>query len=268
MRDPKIGKVYSRRYADVIFDERPKAQDKAPTTTTAHPTDVQIFHVEAADDLSTAISSSREQQNELGDLTANGNSADPYSAPAGLARNEGPAPKAAEDTAPEKAPSAAKKKGHVPKRQESPSPDGFITLQHDRPVSCVADLFDLDPAEYLQYLRDTPGSEGTWMERLKSVKSVIKAGSHVPKPIYEPHTNNTAPLEHAMRAQELDCLKLLWLEELHPYLIARKAKSRPYNKRRCDLAKCRTSDHPISDSLRTTRRSRLAQRDPAPQRLH
>ena len=84
--DPKTERVYSRRYADVLFDERPKAQQKTPTTQTAHPTDVQIFHEEAADELTAEpgsttssaaaenTSKSAEQQNDQGSFS-HGNSA-------------------------------------------------------------------------------------------------------------------------------------------------------------------------------------------------
>ena len=44
------------------------------------------------------------------------------------------------------------------------SPDDFATLAHDRKVSPVADLFDLDAEECLQYLHETPVAEETWME--------------------------------------------------------------------------------------------------------
>ena len=84
--DPKTERVYSRRYADVLFAERPKAQQKTPTTQTAHPTDVQIFHEEAADELTAEpgsttssaaaenTSKSAEQQNDQGSFS-HGNSA-------------------------------------------------------------------------------------------------------------------------------------------------------------------------------------------------
>ena len=39
--DPETDRVYSRRYADVLFDERPKAQNRTPTTVLASPEAVQ-----------------------------------------------------------------------------------------------------------------------------------------------------------------------------------------------------------------------------------
>ena len=57
------------------------------------------------------------------------------------------------------------------------SPDDFATLAHDRKVSPVADLFDLDAEECLQYLHETPVAEETWMEWVKNVNSIIHAGS-------------------------------------------------------------------------------------------
>ena len=132
---------------------------------------MQIFHEEAADELSVEpgsttsspaaenIGGSIEQQNDQGS-TANGNSA-PF--PSGKPPR-GPE-KGDQKKKQGKAHSAAKKKGKIPKAH-LPAPAGFITLQKDRPVSYVADMFDLDPAEYLQYLRETPGAKGTWMEKL------------------------------------------------------------------------------------------------------
>ena len=42
--DPTNDRIYSRRYADVIFDENPKMQCPTPTFKTATPLDVQLFH--------------------------------------------------------------------------------------------------------------------------------------------------------------------------------------------------------------------------------
>ena len=74
------------------------------------------------------------------------------------------------------------------------------------------------------------------MDKLKSTSSVIKAGSHVPSPLPDTAPMNandvnslhttSEPSERALRAMELDCLKLLWLEELNPYLMARKSKEK------------------------------------------
>ena len=267
--DPKTERVYSRRYADVLFDERPKAQQKTPTTQTAHPTDVQIFHEEAADELTAEpgsttssaaaenTSKSAEQQNDQGSFS-HGNSA-PFpsgKSPRGPAKRDQKKKKG-------KAHSAAKKKGTIPKAH-LPAPAGFITLQQDCPVSHVADMLDLDPAEYLQYLQETPGAKGTWMDKLKSTSSVIKAGSHVPSPLPDTAPMNandvnslhttSEPSERALRAMELDCLKLLWLEELNPYLMARKSTekaarggsapsrkpvSKPFNLERAMLARAK-----------------------------
>ena len=52
----------------------------------------------------------------------------------------------------------------VPSKTTLESPDDFATLAHDRKVSPVADLFDLDAEECLQYLHETPVAEETWME--------------------------------------------------------------------------------------------------------
>ena len=58
-----------------------------------------------------------------------------------------------------------KKKGLASCRKTTlESPDDFATLAHDRKVSYVADLFDLDAEECLQYLHETPVAEETWME--------------------------------------------------------------------------------------------------------
>ena len=50
--DPTNDRIYSRRYADVIFDENPKMQCSTPTFKTATPLDVQLFHTESDDELS------------------------------------------------------------------------------------------------------------------------------------------------------------------------------------------------------------------------
>ena len=49
--DPTNDRIYSRRYADVIFDENPKMQCSTPTFKTATPLDVQLFHTEPNDEL-------------------------------------------------------------------------------------------------------------------------------------------------------------------------------------------------------------------------
>ena len=271
--DPKTERVYSRRYADVLFDERPKAQQTTPTTQTAHPTDVQIFHEEAADELTAEpgsttssaaaenTSKSAEQQNDQGSFS-HGNSA-PFpsgKSPRGPSKRDQKEEKG-------KAHSAAKKKGTIPKAH-LPAPAGFITLQQDCPASQVADMFDLDPAEYLQYLQETPGAKGTWMDKLKSTSSVIKAGSHVPSPLPDTAPMNandvnslhttSEPSERALRAMELDCLKLLWLEELNPYLMARRSTEKAAR------GGSAPSRKPISKPFNLERAMLARAKDPAP----
>ena len=50
--DPKSKATVSRRYADVLFDERPKAAHGTPTVATATPLEVRIFRDETDDGLS------------------------------------------------------------------------------------------------------------------------------------------------------------------------------------------------------------------------
>ena len=47
--DPETKKVYSRRYADVLFDERPKKRDATPTESTESLSDVQLFDEDVSD---------------------------------------------------------------------------------------------------------------------------------------------------------------------------------------------------------------------------
>jgi hypothetical protein len=56
--------------------------------------------------------------------------------------------------------------------------DEFMRLTKQQSVSGLADLFSVDPAEYLKLLKQYDG----WYKDLKSVKSVVSAGSDVPIP--------------------------------------------------------------------------------------
>ena len=173
--DPKTKKVYSRRYADVLFDERPKKQDATPTEATNSPSDVQLFdeddtvqhaaEIQHSTDMDLGSSDFGLQNGKKGQGQpgphVNGQGAKPTEAPA---ESGAAPPKTAKKGT---APPATTEKSPVPPANCVSAPVGFITLQKDRSVAYVAQLFKLDPLHYLEYLRDTPGAKGTWMEKLK-----------------------------------------------------------------------------------------------------
>ena len=43
----------------------------------------------------------------------------------------------------------------------------------------------MDADEYLAFLHRTPGGDGTWMAKIKGVSTTIRAGSHVPAPVFD-----------------------------------------------------------------------------------
>ena len=260
--DPKSKATVSRRYADVLFDERPKAAHGTPTVATATPLEVRIFRDETDDGLSRVdqcVSALNPALEEAEPATIVLQGSGPRRSPRSKNQYQD-ATKLGRSTTTSPPPSPSEKGGGevaLPNKglqgqSGSPrtrgtrpppasggssssatriSPDGYITLSKNLTVRQIADLFDVDADEYLAFLHRTPGGDGTWMAKIKGVSTTIRSGSHVPAPVFDapPLDDEKQQCRRKERAfalierrRAIEEQTSAWLEEIAPYLQAAK----------------------------------------------
>ena len=140
---------------------------------------MQLFHTESDDELSKDVCDdiTTEQTSKAAGLSPQAE-LDPASpATSHLPESPQSASQPKEKGAQKKKAAEKKKKTKEKKIKslQANSPEGFITLRKTRTVAQIASLFKLPPHVYLEYLRDTPGAEGTWMEELTKTSSKVYA---------------------------------------------------------------------------------------------
>jgi hypothetical protein len=140
--------ILNRRYEDVIVDEK----EQAPTGGRRQRTDLAMITEETVDEDGTVIDMGKDSSSD----------------------EEGPTKRAKQATG-----GAEDLAIHTSKIDLTEHcGDGFYRTKKVRSVKHLAEMFTVDPQDYLRLLRQYDG----WYQKLTEVSSQVAAGSHVPVP--------------------------------------------------------------------------------------